>query len=88
MLIVTVLLNFSQEHRSHWLYLVVLVGGTLMGLLSWHLIERPAMYFARNKTKQRSRTAACEPVGITAAIAGSAHQLEPNLQSEYDEHEK
>jgi peptidoglycan/LPS O-acetylase OafA/YrhL len=47
MLIVVALINVSPEYRSQWLYLVVLVGGTLMGLLSWHLIERPAMNFVR-----------------------------------------
>jgi peptidoglycan/LPS O-acetylase OafA/YrhL len=60
MLIVTALMNIFPEHRSQWLYLVVLVGGTSMGLLSWHLVERPAMNFVRRNrplalSRQNSR---------------------------------
>jgi peptidoglycan/LPS O-acetylase OafA/YrhL len=40
MLIVTALMNVAP---SRWLLIVVLGGGMIAGLLSWHLIERPSM---------------------------------------------
>ena len=44
MLIVTALMNVEP---SRWLLIVVLGGGMVAGLLSWHLIERPCMRWAR-----------------------------------------
>lgn len=49
MLIVTALMNVSQEERSRWLLIIVMVGSALFGFLSWHLIERPAINLARSK---------------------------------------
>jgi peptidoglycan/LPS O-acetylase OafA/YrhL len=45
MMIVTALMNAPT---SQWLLLAVLVGGMLAGLLSWRLVERPAMKRMRN----------------------------------------
>jgi peptidoglycan/LPS O-acetylase OafA/YrhL len=42
------LMNLPQDHRSVWLLGIVLVGGFIAGLLSWRLVERPAMKAARH----------------------------------------
>lgn len=47
MLIVTALMNVPQAARSDWLLIIVLAGGVAFGLLSWHLVERPAMKRAK-----------------------------------------
>lgn len=47
MLIVVALMNVMP---SRWLILMVLGGGMLAGLLSWHLIERPSMKLAQTPT--------------------------------------
>ena len=47
MLIVTGLMNIPIEQRTQWLFLPVIIGGIAAGLLSWHLIERPAMKYVR-----------------------------------------
>lgn len=51
MLIVTGLLNIPTASRSWWLILVVEIGAILVGLCSWHLIERPMMNLARRARK-------------------------------------
>jgi peptidoglycan/LPS O-acetylase OafA/YrhL len=61
MLIVTALMNVPQEHRTQWLLLVVIVGGVLIGFLSWHLIELPVMKLVRrNRPSDRTRSDVAE----------------------------
>lgn len=51
MLIVSALMNIPEASRSSWLILVVASGAIVLGLCSWHLIERPMIALARHPGK-------------------------------------
>lgn len=55
MLIVAALLSVTQAERPQWLLLLVIAGAASMGILSWHLVERPAMNFVRRNRSPDER---------------------------------